>query len=51
MTQHLYPCERCAKYGVAHYVLVQDATAPLGWRNVLVCTACYKQEAKCSAAR
>jgi hypothetical protein len=42
MSQHLYECERCQKYGVAHYILVPDETAPLGWRNELVCTKCWK---------
>lgn len=42
MTQHLYPCERCTKVGVAHYILVKDASAPSGWRNELVCTKCWK---------
>lgn len=42
MSQHLYECERCHKHGVAHYVLVKDETAPLGWHNELICTACWK---------
>lgn len=41
MGQHLYQCERCPKIGVAHYVLVPDATAPGGWSNQLICTACW----------
>jgi len=42
MGQHLYECERCHKHGVAYYVLVRDNAAPLGWRNELICTACWK---------
>lgn len=34
MTQHLYECSWCHKYGVAHYVL-QDGVL------VLICTGCF----------
>lgn len=35
MGQHLYECERCHKYGIAHYILEAGAL-------VLLCTACFK---------
>lgn len=50
MGQHLYPCEQCGGYGVAHYVLAEDAQ---GWFNVTLCTGCFteyrKGAALCSA--
>jgi len=33
MSQHLYECQRCRKYGVAHYVLEHGLLLRL-------CTAC-----------
>ena len=35
MGQHLYPCERCPKVGVAHYILVNGGL-------VRLCTACWQ---------
>lgn len=49
MGQHLYPCEQCGAYGVAHYALANDG---LGWYNVTLCTECHREYrgAPCSAA-
>lgn len=45
MSQHLYDCEACGYYGVAHYILVQVAplSEPAPWQNVLLCTGCWEQ--------
>jgi hypothetical protein len=54
MSQHLYECDRCHRYGVAHYILESDDAAtrellaPV-MRLVLLCTGCWKEHKACGA--